>query len=101
VPKGRTDDAPSPLIDEFGHKARTERDYWFEVPGAATAGNISLETLVRVEVPPDPSELLFDKPSCSLTTSKNSAGFECFNQGGIMYGVEVRNKNKTEVNPVH
>jgi hypothetical protein len=92
---------PGPLIEEFGHKARTERDYWFEVPGAATAGNITLETLAEVAVPPDPTELLFDKPSCSLTTSKNSVGFGCFNQGGVKYGVQVRNKNKTVFKPIH
>jgi hypothetical protein len=98
---GSRPNAPAPLIEEFGHKARTERDYWFEVPGAATAGNITLETLAKVAVPPDPKELVFDKPSCSLTTSDNSVGFGCFNQGGIMYGVQVRNKNKTVFKPIH
>jgi hypothetical protein len=93
--------APAPLIDEFGHKSSTERDYWFELPGAATAGNVTLRTLAKVQLPEDPTELLFDKPSCSVTTSEHTVGAGCFHQGSVMYGVHVRNKNKTVFKPLH
>jgi hypothetical protein len=91
----------APLIDDLGHKAQTERDYWFEVPGASTAGRVSLETLARIVLPENPSEMAGDKPSCSVTTSKHSASVECLHQGSLMYGVRVRNQNETVLERIH
>jgi hypothetical protein len=62
---------------------------------------VSLETLARIDLPDDPSEMLGDKPSCSLATSKRSASVECLHQGSLMYGVRVHNENETVLERIH